>query len=409
MKQKAAKLLKKLCKDLGSDLNKSNFRYKAEKKYCVSQDYKSNSGHFLLQVDNFNIGGQLIQSVEGEKASLPYSPESPQNKNKSPIINLKDAPKLTCNSHRTSEISTLKKWILESNIQFITIYGLSGIGKSNLACQLIEHVQTEFDYIFWKSLNNYPHLSTIKTELKKNFSQSQTKLLSTIIDYFRAYRCLVILDDVENIFQSGELAGKYLLDYKNYGNFFKQIASLSHQSCVIIISWEKSIEIARLETENYPIRTLHLKGLEKEEATKILKTKKLKDEEKWSELITIYQGNPTWLNVIAATIREYFSGRVSQFLAEIEEIYLGDFQQTLEYHFERFNPSEKKVTYWLCNQNKPINICQIPNNNELSKSEFLQALESLCRRSLVEKKELDNKYVFEINPVFKQYIITKNK
>ena len=49
------------------------------------------------------------------------------------------------------------------------------------------------------------------------------------------------------------------------------------------------------------------------------------------------------------------------------------------------------------------------NNNELSKSEFLQALESLCRRSLVEKKELDNKYVFEINPVFKQYIITKNK
>ena len=142
MKQKAAKLLKKLCKDLGSDLNKSNFRYKAEKKYCVSQDYKSNSGHFLLQVDNFNIGGQLIQSVEGEKASLPYSPESPQNKNKSPIINLKDAPKLTCNSHRTSEISTLKKWILESNIQFITIYGLSGIGKSNLACQLIEHVQT---------------------------------------------------------------------------------------------------------------------------------------------------------------------------------------------------------------------------------------------------------------------------
>ena len=407
VKEKAAKLLEKFREDLGEDLKKYNFIYKLKKKYSTSKN--SRLYQCLLQHDNVNIGGQLIQTIEDKKTRSPSSPDTPQNKNKSPIINLKDAPKLTCNSHRASEISTLKQWILESKIHLITIYGLSRIGKSTLARQLIQEIQTEFDYIFWKSLHHIPQLSTLKTELKEFFSQSQATPLSTIIDYFRTYRCLVILDDVENIFQSGELAGNYLPDYKNYGIFFKQIASLSHQSCLILISWEKSREIAILETENKPIKTLHLKGLEQEEGTKILTPKKFTDEEKLSELISIYQGHPTWLNIIGATIKEFYNGRISQFLDEQNEIYLDDLEPILESHFERLSPLEKKVTYWLASQNEPVNICQRPTNNELSKSEFLQAIQSLCRRSLVEKKELETQSVFKLNPVFKQYIITKNK
>ncbi|NEN92445.1 MAG: ATPase [Okeania sp. SIO3H1] len=409
VKKEAAKLWKKLAKELGEDLNKKNFRYMVEEKYSASKN--SRLYQCLLQLDNVNIGGQLIQSVEGERVSLPSSPDTPQNKNKSPIINLKDAPKLTGNSHRTSEVSILKQWILESKIYLITIYGLSRIGKSTLVRQLIQEIQTEFDYIFWKSLHLIPQLSTLKTELKQFFSQSQTTPLSTIIDYFNDYCCLVILDDVENIFQSGELAGNYLPDYKNYGKFFKQIATSSHQSCLILISWEKSREIATLETENHPIKTLHLKGLEKAEATKILatKAKELTDEENWSELISIYQGHPTWLNIIAATIKEFYNGRVSQFLAEQNEIYLDNLEPILESHFERLSPLEKKVTYWLATQNEPVNICQRPTNSELSKSDFLQAMQSLCRRSLIEKKKLENQSVFNLNPVFKQYILTKHK
>ncbi|MDJ0553187.1 MAG: sigma factor-like helix-turn-helix DNA-binding protein [Microcoleaceae cyanobacterium MO_207.B10] len=407
VKKEAAKLWKKLAKELGEDLKKKNFRYMVEEKHSASKN--SRLYQCLLQHDNVNIGGQFIQTIEDKKRRSPSSPDTTQNKNQSPIINLKDAPKLTCNSHRTSEISTLKQWILESNIHLITIYGLNGIGKSALILKLVEEINTEFDYIIWKTLDDAPQLSTLKTELKEFFSQSQATPLSTIIDYFRAYRCLVILDDVENIFQSGELAGNYLPDYKNYGKFFKQIASLSHQSCLILISWEKPREIAILETENKPIKTLHLKGLEQEEATKILKPKKLTDEEKFSDLINIYQGHPTWLNIIAIAIMEVYDSSVSDFLAEQNEIYLGDLETILESHFERLSPLEKKVTYWLAAQNEPVHISQRPTNNELSKSEFSQAIQSLCRRSLVEKKELENQSVFHLNPVFKQYIITKQK
>ncbi len=137
--------------------------------------------------------------------------------------------------------------------------------------------------------------------------------------------------------------------------------------------------------------------------------KKLTDEGKLSELINIYQGHPTCLNIIAATIKEFYNGRISQFLDEQNEIYLDDLEPILESHFERLSPLEKKVTYWLASQNEPVNIRQQPTNNELSKSEFLQAIQSLCRRSLVEKKELETQSVFKLNPVFKQYIFTKQK
>jgi signal recognition particle GTPase len=206
VKKEASKLWDKLREELGEDLKKSNFRSKLEKKHKVSQ--VSQLGHCLLQVDNVNIGGQFIQTIKYPQTRW-HSPDSPQNKERSPIINLTDAPELLSFYDRTSELSTLKQWISEARTRLITIYGLSGIGKSALALKLIEEIQTEFDYIIWRSLGNTPTLSTLQTELKHFFARSQQTPLPTIIDYFRASRCLVILDDVQNIFKSGQLAGQY--------------------------------------------------------------------------------------------------------------------------------------------------------------------------------------------------------
>ncbi len=128
----------------------------------------------------------------------------------------------------------------------ITIYGLSGIGKSLLTRQLIEQIKPKFDYIIWKSLTETPTLSSLKSQLQQFFAQSQQPPLPTIMDYLRHSRCLVILDDLQNLFQSGELAGQYLTEHKDYGQFWQQIAKNHHQSCVILLSWEKPRELATL-------------------------------------------------------------------------------------------------------------------------------------------------------------------
>ncbi|MEK0178775.1 ATP-binding protein [Microcoleus anatoxicus] len=401
VKKEAAKLWEKLREELGEDLNKYNFRSKLEKKHKISQS--SQVGDSFLQEIDINICGQFIQNIKNAEARSPFPPDSPQNKSQSPIIDLTDAPELTSFYDRTSELSTLKQWILQAHTRLITVYGLSGIGKSAIALKLIEQTQTEFDYIIWLSLTNTPTLSTLQTELKQFFGRSPQTPLPTVIDYFRSSRCLVILDDVQNIFKSSELAGQYLTGYEDYGKFFKQIATSSHQSCLILLSWEKPREITALEAENRATRTLHLKGLG-EEAAEILREKGLADEEKWSDLIDLYQGHPSWLNIIAATILELFDGSVSLFLADGSDVFLGDLEPLLESHLERLSDSENKAFYWLASQNEAVDISRQPADSDLSKSELWQAIQSLARRSLVEKVLVGGRSLFLLNPVFKAYI-----
>ena len=412
VKKEAAKLWEKLREELGEDLKKYNFRSRVEKKYRVFQSPQS--GHCLQvdvdtvnQFDTVNIGHQFIQTITDVQPRSPsspdFSPDSAPRQNSAPIIDLKEAPELINYYDRASEESTLKQWILEAHTRLITIYGLSEIGKSAIALKLIKEIQTQFDYIIWKSLNNTPTLSTLQTELKQTFSQSQPTPLPTIVDYFRTYRCLIIIDDLQNILKTGELAGEYLAEYQDYSQFIKQIATSSHQSCLILLSWEKPKQITTLEGENRPTRTLHLKGLG-ETAQEILKEKGLSDSEKWSELITLYQGHPSWLNIIGSTILELFDGKVTPFLAKGNNIYLGDIEPLLETHLERLSESEKKVSHWLAHQNEPVDISQKPRDSQLSQSEIWQAIQSLARRGLLEKVQKEDIPQFSLNPVFKKYI-----
>ncbi|MEG4861471.1 ATP-binding protein [Microcoleus sp. K1-B6] len=406
IKQVSRKLWKMLSDILGEDIKQSNVRSILESK-ALSNIYNNNGAQIVGYINShINICGEKLQDAEEAKQRSPSPPDSPQNQDRSPIINLTDAPELTYFYDRTSELSTLKQWILEAHTRLITIYGLSGIGKSAIALKLIEEIQTEFDYIIWLSLTNTPTLSTLQTELKQFFGRSQQPPLPTIIDYFRSSRCLVILDDVQNIFSSGQLAGQYLAGYEDYGKFFKQIATSSHQSCLILLSWEKPKEIANLEAENLSMRSLHLKGLG-QQAAEIFQQKGLVDEEKWSDLIALYQGHPSWLNIIAATIWELFDGSASLFLSDVNDLFLGDLEPILESHLERLSGSEKKALYWLGTQNETVDISRKATDSELSQPEFWQAIQSLARRGLVEKVLVGTRWMFLLNPVFKAYIQCK--
>ncbi|MBP0026012.1 MAG: ATPase [Roseofilum sp. SBFL] len=395
VKKEAAKLWDKLREELGDNLKKYNFRSKVEKQHRVSPC--SQSGHCLVQVDNVTIGGELIQTIQDTQQRSPSSPDSP-------IIDLTDAPELTDFYNRTTELSTLKQWILEDRTRLIAIYGVSEIGKSTLTLKLIEEIHTEFDAIIWRSLSHTPTLSTLQTELKEFLAPSQPNPFPTLLDTFRHTRCLVILNDVQSLFQSGQLAGEYLANYKDYGRFFKQIARTLHYSCVILLSWEKPREIATLEETHQHTRSLHLKGLESE-AEEILREQKLTDEENWPELISLYQGHPVWLTIIAATIRELCNGQVSQFLENDEEIFLGDLKPILEEQLERLSDLEQRVMTWLASQEEGVDLAAKLTDRQFSKSELWEAMRSLGRRGLVEKRGATERSHLYLHPLWQQYLL----
>ncbi|MEG4859071.1 NB-ARC domain-containing protein [Microcoleus sp. K1-B6] len=399
-----SQLWKILSKGLGKNITKANFRTVLEKEKIYNYQ-------LAIVGDNIKVGENVTVNnnfnVCREKVRSPKTPQNPQSTAKQPRIDLGDAPEISTFFARTSELTTLKQWILENRTRLISILGLSGSGKSAIALQLIQHIQYEFDCIIWRSLRDAPALQTLQTDLIKFLSQQQETDLPYLINYLRSHRCLIVLDDVQTIFSSQQLAGNYQPGYENYGTFFKQIAESCHNSCIVLISWEKPREIAALESYPKKCQTLQLNSLG-EPAREIFIEKGLAESEKWSELIDIYRGNPLWLNTVSAAIQDLFSGNISEFLS-YESLVLGDLEYLLHQHFQRLSDSEKQVMSWLANQNKAVEISKKPALLELSPSEFLKAVESLRRRLLIEKVQKGDRTLFQLQPAIAEYIKTNIK
>ena len=413
IKEVGFKLWKLLSVALEEDLHKSNFRSKFEK--WIASNI-SNSGNCVqIGNDNINVCGETWQSLEVPQQRSPKIPQNPEPTTKQPRIDIADAPEPNLFYNRTSELTTLENWIL-GRTRLITILGLSGIGKTALTLQLIPQIQHEFDYIIWRSLRNSPPLASLQTDLIK-FCRGGAPVPAPypeerattgglpLLEYLRSHRCLIILDDIQTIFSSQQLAGNYQPGYENYGAFFKQITESSHNSCLILLSWEKPREIAALEGENRPCKSLQLNGLGPE-AQEIFREKGLAEPEKWSELIDLYRGNPLWLNIVATLIQDLFGGSVSEFLS-YDTLFLGDLESLLHQHFDRLTASEQQAIAWLANTPEPADISKIPENLQLSPPELLKVMQSLGRRSLVETVKQNGRSHFTIGPIIREYITNK--
>ncbi|KKD36193.1 hypothetical protein WN50_21150, partial [Limnoraphis robusta CS-951] len=128
VKNIASELWKTLSDLLGEDINKMNVRSILERK-AVSNIY--NYGESLEIVSSYinspiNIYGEKMRYSEDTRQRSQSPSETSPTQNQSTIINLIDAPELTTFYDRTSELTTLKQWILEDHTRLITIYGLSG-------------------------------------------------------------------------------------------------------------------------------------------------------------------------------------------------------------------------------------------------------------------------------------------
>lgn len=185
-----------------------------------------------------------------------------------------------------------------------------------------------------------------------------------LLEYLQKYRCLLILDDVQNINSSGQLAGNYQPGYEDYGTLFRQVGELSHNSCLVLLSSEKPIEIAALEGKNQPVRSLQLNGLGAG-AGEILREKGLAEDENWSELIEQYRGNPLWLKIVATMIQDLFDGNISEILSD-DTLFLGDLESLLHQPFNRLSESEKQVMSWLASETAPLSIAKLRENMQLS-------------------------------------------
>lgn len=340
------------------------------------------------------------------------------------VIGLQDwgeAPDISSFYGRSEELRQLEQWIVQERCKVVALLGMGGIGKTTLAVMLADQIQEQFECLIWRSLKSAPPIQTLLGSLIEFLSQGQETLssqniqqgISQLLNYLRQKRCLVILDEAEAIFRSSEgkfrpRHGHYQEGYEGYGELLRRVGGDRHQSFLLLTSREKPEEIGAFEGKTLPVRSLQLRGLQVEDAKEIFKAKGFSGSENGlPELIDLYGGNPLALRVITTMIHEVFNGNIAHFLKQ-NTLVLGDRLRTLlKQQVNRLSDLEKEVVYWLMIEREPVSLSRVGANLLIPppRSQLLEALASLERRSLIEQVMEATETLFTLQPLVMKYAI----
>jgi WD40 repeat protein len=379
---------------------------------------------------------------------------------------------------RELERSQLEQWLIGDRCRLVAILGMGGMGKTTIAVELVQQLQAQiqrdrdhpaapadpnrFSCILWRSLLNAPPLKELLPELIRmvtispGLAPSQDKAatllpaerhgerrmrqlelmpktvagqIELLLEICQQYRCLIVLDNGESIFQAGAQVGQYRAGYADYGDLFSTLGRTNHQSCLLLTSREKPTEISQLEGVNAKVRTLILPGLDAIAGQRIFADRGCEPiaPAEWVEIDRYCGGNPLAFQLIAAAVQEVADGDVSEIFPYLRSSNLGfaDIQILLEQQWDRLTTEEQQVMYWLAIGREPMSILDLegslhpawnhqshdgstrPSPPPARHSSLLTVLQSLRRRNIIANlpRQIDrSQRHWSLQPMVMEYV-----
>ncbi|PSB22733.1 hypothetical protein C7B61_03915 [filamentous cyanobacterium CCP1] len=395
-----------------------------------------NAEAFKAYCQVLGIDWEAVVEQENEGVTFP-NPSSQLVIPPSLLQDWSDAPDVSIFYGRQAELDTIARWVVQENCRLVTLLGMGGIGKTSLSVKLARQVagvceqslgngaqrsftvqsSPHFQSVIWRSLRNAPPVEELLADLIQFLSQQQERelpahledRLTRLLHYLRTSRCLLILDNAESILKGGDRTGRYRPGYEGYGQLLRCVAETTHQSCLILTSREKPYGLSAFEGEALPVRSFQLSGLPDTDGRELFSVKGsfTATENEWQMLISRYAGNPLALKIVASSIHDYFDGNISYFLDTTQQsaFLFDDIRDLLEQQFQRLTELERAIMYWLAIDREPVSLPELQSDfiTTVPSRDFLESLNSLQRRSLIEK----NGVRFTQQPVVMEYVVNQ--
>src|SRR6266436_1708003 len=117
---------------------------------------------------------------------------------------------------REEEVVTLSQWVAQERCRMVSVLGMGGIGKSALAVSLMHRVAAHVQVVIWRSLRDAPScevllddcLEVLAPQTLREVPTSLERRLGLLLEYLRAGRVLLVLDNLEMLLEEGEWTGR---------------------------------------------------------------------------------------------------------------------------------------------------------------------------------------------------------